>query len=633
MKNFSPQGLSTIVKSDSPGWKNGVGTEKPSWVNQAFPYHELIQILNYYLDLECWIIDREDWDDWHCLRKPRRPARPADYDHLYGKKEERNQFNRACFERVLREKKTLCADRRGVSHFFVPILRRGEVAGFLQCGDFLAKSPTREALRGQWKELTGYTAPDSNGDFLRYARVLLETPLLEGAPFKALQEVLELYAQVLAGEGDSQSACRRVRELRTQVFAREFHHLWWLEKVIQNNQAPSSTWFHTHTRLWAKEELGLERFPTTVLALAREEAPEETLSDLERVLENHRFQRELFKLTRDFPQTLPHPLEDYGLLLFTSLEPGQKEAREKVEILDLLDRLSKFTTPRFRTALLAGVGRCQAPGDSLSQACRQAVISLGLCRTLGRPTFFYEDLRDNPSLPEPANFYEWSLHLTEACLRGSGAQAEAARNQYVAQILSHSAGRAENIRLHFFYAFGQIVEGVKKRLPLEKEPLLVLSKEFEGRLQEAQGAPELTGLFEDSLRRLLDLTLKPVKGSQNLRLEAARRYIDDNFDQDLKLEQVARANGFSVSVFGRAFKRVLGMGFSSYLRRIRLERAKNLLLSTPLPISQVCQQCGFQNLQYFFDLFKRSTGQTPQEFRNRFSHKREGRTAQGEPEA
>ena len=633
MKNFHPPGLPTILKSDPPQWKNGVTPEKPGWVTQAFPYHELIQILNYYLDLECWIIDGQDWDDWHCLRNPRRPSRPADYDHLYGKKEERNQFNRTCFERVLREKKTVCAERRGVFHFFVPILRQGEVAGFLECGEFLAKVPSREALRNQWKELTGYGATDSNADFLRYVRVLLQTPVLEGAAYKALQEVLEIYAQVLGGEGDSPSACRRVRELRRQVFSRQFHHLWWLEKVVQNSQAPPSTWFHTHTRQWAKVELGLERFPTSVLALARAEAPEEALNDLERILENHRFQTELFEFTRNFPQTYVHPLEDYGLLLFTSVEPDQKEAQAKLEILDRVGQVSKFAGQRLRSGVLAGVGRCRLPGDNLSGAFRQAVAALGFCQTLNRPTLFYEDLRDNPGLPEPAHFYEWSLQLAEACLQGSGTKAEAACQQYVARILSYSAGRAENVRLHFFYAFGQIVEGLKKRLPLGKNPLQLLSKEFEGRLQAAQAVPELTGLFEDSLRRLLDLTLKPVEGPQNLRLDAARRYIEDNFDQDLKLEQVARANGFSVSVFGRAFKRVLGMGFSAYLRKTRLERAKNLLLSTPLPIGQVCQQCGFQNLQYFFDLFKRSTGQTPQEFRNRFSHKKADRTAGGGTEA
>jgi two-component system response regulator YesN len=61
------------------------------------------------------------------------------------------------------------------------------------------------------------------------------------------------------------------------------------------------------------------------------------------------------------------------------------------------------------------------------------------------------------------------------------------------------------------------------------------------------------------------------------------------------------------------------MGFSAHLRMRRLEKVKELLGTTSLPIVQVSLECGFNNLQYFYDVFKRSVGCTPSEYRGRSS--------------
>jgi two-component system response regulator YesN len=162
------------------------------------------------------------------------------------------------------------------------------------------------------------------------------------------------------------------------------------------------------------------------------------------------------------------------------------------------------------------------------------------------------------------------------------------------------------------------VDAYRKRLGIYGNELQSMQEHFEEQLQSKETVQDLVVVFQETLKHLLALTLKPVQVSQSIRMEEAKRFIDENFNQNLKLEGVARENGFSISAFGRAFKKEFGVGFSAYLRKVRLEHAKKLLVSTRLPISQVIQESGFNNPQYFFDLFKRSIGFTPQKFRDSF---------------
>ena len=58
-----------------------------------------------------------------------------------------------------------------------------------------------------------------------------------------------------------------------------------------------------------------------------------------------------------------------------------------------------------------------------------------------------------------------------------------------------------------------------------------------------------------------------------------------------------------------------GQTLSSYIASARIDAAKELLLSTSLPMTEISQRSGFSNCSYFFKQFKRATGMTPQQFR------------------
>jgi AraC-like DNA-binding protein len=63
------------------------------------------------------------------------------------------------------------------------------------------------------------------------------------------------------------------------------------------------------------------------------------------------------------------------------------------------------------------------------------------------------------------------------------------------------------------------------------------------------------------------------------------------------------------------FKKATGINFTDYLSRVRIEKAKNLLLNPNLRVSEIAYEVGFQSLTHFNRVFKRVVGQSPTEYR------------------
>ena len=67
------------------------------------------------------------------------------------------------------------------------------------------------------------------------------------------------------------------------------------------------------------------------------------------------------------------------------------------------------------------------------------------------------------------------------------------------------------------------------------------------------------------------------------------------------------------------FKKETDMNFSEYLKKIRIDNAKNLLLNTENTVEDISYAVGYSDIKYFSRLFKKLTGVTPTEFRKLYN--------------
>jgi AraC-like DNA-binding protein len=93
-------------------------------------------------------------------------------------------------------------------------------------------------------------------------------------------------------------------------------------------------------------------------------------------------------------------------------------------------------------------------------------------------------------------------------------------------------------------------------------------------------------------------------------------YINQHYQEKLKLEDTAATVGFSKFHFTRIFKQYMNMTFYEYLNKKRVECAEGLLCSTEMSITDVAMNSGFSSMSAFDRTFKSATGLSPSEFRS-----------------
>jgi len=98
-------------------------------------------------------------------------------------------------------------------------------------------------------------------------------------------------------------------------------------------------------------------------------------------------------------------------------------------------------------------------------------------------------------------------------------------------------------------------------------------------------------------------------------LRRAQCFIWKNLARKVSLGEIAKAVGLSAPYFSTVFKEEMGENFSSYINRLRVEKAATLLTETVTPIKAVAKFCGFEDQSWFSKIFKHYTGITPGKYR------------------
>lgn len=86
--------------------------------------------------------------------------------------------------------------------------------------------------------------------------------------------------------------------------------------------------------------------------------------------------------------------------------------------------------------------------------------------------------------------------------------------------------------------------------------------------------------------------------------------IMDGFDK-IELSELARQTYCTESHIARLFKKHMGISIISYVHKVRIETAIQMLKNEPVSINEIAHRTGYQNLNNFYKHFKEFTGETP----------------------
>lgn len=119
-------------------------------------------------------------------------------------------------------------------------------------------------------------------------------------------------------------------------------------------------------------------------------------------------------------------------------------------------------------------------------------------------------------------------------------------------------------------------------------------------------------MFEDFIFRVRKHRTNPAVSAQ---IRSCRDYIELHAQQELKLPMLAKHVGYSQYYLSRKFKQEMGVSISTYIKYVRVERAKLMLVSASAPIAQIAEMLHFASSSHFSDAFREVVGMTPQQYR------------------
>ncbi len=126
-----------------------------------------------------------------------------------------------------------------------------------------------------------------------------------------------------------------------------------------------------------------------------------------------------------------------------------------------------------------------------------------------------------------------------------------------------------------------------------------------------------TMLTHEIIRSLLSHRIEPLALSDNLTVTSVVTFINTNYDRELMLDDLSKHSGLSKSHFSKLFHKEMQQTPMEYLKQVRMQNAKKMLLSQKLTITQVAQKCGYNSHAYFTKQFKELYGETPKTFMQR----------------
>lgn len=309
------------------------------------------------------------------------------------------------------------------------------------------------------------------------------------------------------------------------------------------------------------------------------------------------------------------PLSDTSLGIVLYL-PGEEGKSSQVYLLGVLEDIREEIFKTYPRELLIGIGRSYDKIEDLRNSYREALNASEYAEQIQGGGIIHVE---NITGPNPRR----SIYPVRE------------KEQLLSLIRSGDVKNAIKALKGFFEKFHRYIEEEPEVLKIRLYELVcsfidaailgggdekTLNECASGYLREIEliDSPELTECWlEKIVREIAGIVTAVYEKRSKVIIEKAKKYIEENYQSPLSYRDVARAVFISPSYFLSLFKRETGTTFVDYLTAVRIEKAKHTLLTTDLSITQIAYDHGFNNPNYFSNLFRKIVGVPASEFRKR----------------
>jgi AraC-like DNA-binding protein len=579
--------LDRVVHSVAPGFGHGV--LGPVVAN-------VFQVLRVSASL--W----EHGQEWFSIHVE--PSVTA-FELQHAMESERYSYNERNFSEAQKLGKPVRAEYGGFLDIYVPILKGRRNAAMMVVGPVAARRPTSADVLERWRWLTGRQGHPADPEFASYLSATLSTLVLEGEALSRFEELLQCLALLMAGEGRADVIANRAGTLRAEIEQARFVDRMW-EAVRNMIDDRTSRTRYTEAHGAGLRRLGFTRRADTVLVgLTVSRAPGDLV---DAAILRDAFQREVVHAARSMGNVLAGQVGDHGVVLLAGMGSGAAGRRK---LLGFAEQMTKRAEGQFGFSLHFGLSPVSEAAD-LSRCFQVALGAAESALSQGVKLVVAESSSGRPRRS--------AGHLRRELARAVEERPEllaAKFDIYLEAVATQCGYRVDAARGYLEAGFERIAEPLVGVGALDPRGFATLTEALDRAAGEARSVRDLFAAYRRAVRDIADAVERPVAARRDRSLRSAIDFIHQHYTEPLRLESVARSAGFTASHFSKLFIRREKIPFERYVRRLRLERAKQLLVTTTLDSTRIAELSGFGSVFYFSRVFRAELGVTPLEYRRR----------------
>ncbi len=180
---------------------------------------------------------------------------------------------------------------------------------------------------------------------------------------------------------------------------------------------------------------------------------------------------------------------------------------------------------------------------------------------------------------------------------------------FFAQLGAAAGLNGEDVRGILSEAFLRLFSARSRKIWREGQP-----KPNYAEILQLNDLDEIKTLVSEAACRLVSES-RQSSGEHRPVVQKMVKHVESHFSEDISLKSLSNELHFNPSYLGQIFKQVTGQLFTEFLCNFRIEKAKQLLLQDSCKSRDVAEQVGFQNANYFANVFKSRTGVYPTAFK------------------
>jgi AraC-like DNA-binding protein/ligand-binding sensor protein len=200
---------------------------------------------------------------------------------------------------------------------------------------------------------------------------------------------------------------------------------------------------------------------------------------------------------------------------------------------------------------------------------------------------------------------------------GDKAGAREILNEFLGSIFFESGMNFEIIKVRIIELV-VIISRTAIEAGVDAKDLMGLNYSYFTELNKATDLDELLFKLNDILTNFINKVSATKEKKKKIKIRKMIDYINQNFTRKLRSEEVARVGGLSTSRCLHLFKEETGVSLSEYIKKLRVDYGKYLLLNTDVNVADCAVEAGFFDQSHFTKTFKQLEKSTPAQFRRKF---------------